>query len=471
MTKITTISADGVSYNALETPDRVTLPVVSSSDHIDLRGMNFYHFYVECELLKESLLPLDANPREPTAKTGSVGAMQRTLQNNPSEFHKWNNGITLVCDSVFYDGTTKIAEIEFGNGEGICNGGHTYFAIVTTNYTIDPNALVHIEAMELPSSLDDTTRKRIIKEIAAARNNNTKLALYSQADFQGYYAIFKGHIGDERLVRWHEGDSSANKDAITADHLIRLLAALDPVWYRHPVFNPRGEIHKSAVLSVQSIHYKWYEAMEDSSKARWSLLHMAPMVKDMLRIRDAIAKSFKEDSFEKGIRKTALFKDWIEKGHEQDLLTRPTEKGLAFTNTLDVLLVGLFRSDVWLGLSLPPHTDIKYVGWYLDPVDLWQLRRNDVMSKLTSYFGSFDNEPLTFIRASPPYDIDMFVFGTSMGKTGPAQTPTIIYDVKTGDRYVQDSTAPTHYLDQSGEVELKPMISGYSAGSATFKKD
>ena len=60
-------SEDGHSYKVLLTPGELEIPDVHYSGAIDCGdGFRFHHFFIQCELLKELGLPLDANPREPT---------------------------------------------------------------------------------------------------------------------------------------------------------------------------------------------------------------------------------------------------------------------------------------------------------------------------------------------------------------------------------------------------------------------
>jgi hypothetical protein len=151
--------------------------------------------------------------------------MAKTLSLSPSRFHHWNNGITVVCDEVVH--ASPAITLRFEDGSGICNGGHTYFSIVTFPSAIDTTALVHIEAIELPQDMSPEMRRVAINDIARYRNANRALAPTTQADFLGYYKPFQDALGaDATAVKWHEGDSNAVAEALPSETLIRMLAEL-----------------------------------------------------------------------------------------------------------------------------------------------------------------------------------------------------------------------------------------------------
>ena len=98
--------------------------------------------------LRDKKFPLDANPRKPSP-TKVVRIMQKTLIDNPKDFHNLNNGITIIATSVELN-TNKNEIINYsapiGNyGDGICNGGHTYYAIEQYQAPTMPEALVRLK--------------------------------------------------------------------------------------------------------------------------------------------------------------------------------------------------------------------------------------------------------------------------------------------------------------------------------------
>ena len=156
----TVISEDGLNYRALQIPGSVTFSgALHSASPVFGDDYEISHAYVRCEEIRTNCLPLDANPREPT-RVDVVNKMAATLLEEPGKFHHWNNGITIVCEGVEYDAATANLTLSFGEGEGVCNGGHTYFSIVTQPTSLDSKALVHLEVIRLPDSLSAQEKNR-----------------------------------------------------------------------------------------------------------------------------------------------------------------------------------------------------------------------------------------------------------------------------------------------------------------------
>ena len=77
--------------------------------------------------------------------------------------------MTIICKSVTkLGGANNRYKIEFGapidkHGDGICNGGHTYYSIERSNLPLDSNQLVRVELVILPT-LSAKDREEIIKK-------------------------------------------------------------------------------------------------------------------------------------------------------------------------------------------------------------------------------------------------------------------------------------------------------------------
>jgi hypothetical protein len=414
-------------------------------------------------------LPLDANPREP-AVTSQVKEMQECLEKTPGDFFKKNNGLTTLCESVSFDEVQKKCTLQFSKGEGVCNGGHTYFAIVTHASGVSEKALVHLEVIEFPKALSPKQKMEEIVKIARARNNNNRLARRSEADFLGYYDGFKKRLANAKWVGWHEGDAEAAANAIPAEHFIRLLAAVDPEQFYHPIFNKRGARHKSAVTGIRGIHNAWCDKMEEfetSGGIQAPMVYMAPLANDILTLGDGVRADLRQDSgvdFGKTVRKTGFYQKVLSEAEQglQVLLTDPSRKGCAIPATVEVLLLGLFRTNVWLNMR-EADTVISHVGWYFDPFELWQSRRADVLEALGRHFADVSQDPLRFVRVSAPYECDLFTLG--LGQTPPM--PAIIYSVDTGERWVRaEAGTGDRYRFMGKTGEFQKVVAGGGDGES-----
>jgi hypothetical protein len=405
--------------------------------------------------------------------------MQLTLENNPEDFVKMNNGLTIICTNIDFNPEEQKVEIRFSENEGVCNGGHTYFAIQTYEGKLAKNSSVRIEAIQLPEGLNEESRKEEIVRIARARNDNRGLGRSSEADYLEYYEPYKHGMRDDRLVSWHEGDADAYYEAISAQHFIRLLQSINPIKYYHPIFSPGADRHKRLVISPGNVHAKWYDKMEDAKNGNRPipLRHMIPMIDDMFMIRDHLSFSLKHDDWagEIGgervkIKNTSLYREFIAQRPDRILKLKDEKKGFDISPTFETLLMGLFRSNVWR--SRNESSDINMIGWFKKPLELWTSMRLSVMSQLAEYFQEVDSDPKQLIRQAASYEQDLysFAFEVREGNKNP-EPPQVLYEIneyptENDDNSnfnkfcrVEDGTNATHWYVQNGECIIRDVES------------
>lgn len=473
-----TTSSDGIEYPVLKIPEGgskdLSLDVIEYSGPAEIAtigGHDVHHLYVRCSQVNESKLPLDANPREPS-RTAQVEAMQDTLADNPGDFIKKNNGMAILCGGVDTNGESDpdSVTLKFNSNEGICNGGHTYFAIQTAE-ELNELAGVHMEIMVLPPDLQGDDRREEITEISGARNNNNRLDNRSEADFLGYYDYLKEHIHDPRIISWHEGDSNAHESSnIDAVHYLRLLKSLDPFAYKHPICNDSGSAHKSLATARSRIHSNWMDQMKSAMKDEQEhkpLYYLAPHADDVLYLRDLISHSLKHDSLSSGFRRTSFFQDYIS-GKDRKLWFDSFEHrdGFEIRQTLEVLFLGLFRTDLYI---MPSEKDeVAYTGWYVSPKRLWDKLKVKVLDSMANYFGEVDNDPKQFLRVSAPFEQDLFTIGLSSDPPD----PEVFYNLGSNDQYrsTENRSEATHWLrsDENKHDELISIVEEAPSGEPTF---
>lgn len=472
---ITKTSGDGIKYQTLDTGSSVTLNYEDSSEHSNLStigGFNVHHVYITCEELKNKLLPAEANPREPS-HSAVVEEMQRTLVNQPEKFVRWNNGITVVCESVTQDRSKSEVTIEFSDAdEGICNGGHTYFSIVTSDGTLD-DAGVQLEVVEVPNSLGTQDRQEEIVEIARKRNNINNLDEHSISDFLDLYDVFKEPMDDERVVEWHENDSQAHDYAIGAKDLIRILAALDPDRFHHGVVKPNNKTHAKTATAKGSIHSQWFEgAMEARSKGGNPPMHyMAVLIDDIFEIRDMLSYSLKHESFSSGIKRTNFFEENIggDNATVRDIHhgKYAGKDGYKLKKALELMLLGAFRSDIFLDLD--QSHDPRYIGWVEAPDELWADEKERVLDELESRYKSVNSSFRDMKNKSISYEVEMFKWGRNPSwPNPPAET---LYDIDTYEVFksVDDVSDATHWLDPGGQGLVKKSNQAPSSNAPLYK--
>lgn len=486
--RVTRHSSDepSVDYSVLQTPCTMDIPVVEYAVEGPIDGFRIHHVYVNCKKLETHLLPLDANPREPS-QSQPVKKMYECLRDRPQDFVKKNNGVTLLADRILFDDKTKLVHAEFGAEEGVCNGGHTYFAIVTCPTPLSDDAVVHLEFIEFPPGLDAKTKKDRIVEISDARNSNTQLRLRSEADFLDYYDWFKSFLTSPNFVSWHENDSAAIQGSINVELYIRFLTALDPEQYYHPVYHRVvNDRHIGPVVSGGGVHRTWFRKMDEHVREELQGLpplgELAAFGDDVFALRDHLSLSLRDPQnggmdLGPALRHTLLYRQQMAEVRDasggrhltrlRQLPTRPGTDGCELAPTLDVLLIGLFRTNVWMHLK---GNDADLVGWYRDPFKLWDDRAREVLTSLAADYKAQGNDIIQFIRIRSPYTNDLL----SMVGELPPKNPEIVYDAWKGHSYrrADDGQEATHWLDDTDGGGMNEIESGHPApaGHPLYKK-
>ena len=72
------------------------------------------------------------------------------------------------------------------------------------------------------------------------------------------------------------------------------------------------------------------------------------------------------------------------------------------------MLIGLFRTNIWLNFD--ENEEVRYVGWFVEPKRLWDIRKEEVLMSLYEIFNDAKRDHKTFIRTSAPYEKDLFAF-------------------------------------------------------------
>lgn len=433
-------SSSGDSYRVLKTPASVVIEYVESQSFNSLGtvgGLPTHHAYVTCQEISDNLLPLEANPREP-GNSAVVKDMRDTLEQSPEEFIKWNNGLTIICESAeFDDGELTLDFV--GDKEGICNGGHTYYAIETTNVDLT-DAGAHLEIIEIDGDLGDDERRQTIVDIASKRNAVNNLDNSSRADFLQLYNIFKKRLSEPRLVSWHENDSDALGNSIKSSKFIRNLKILDPESFDHPIVSPDKPNHRKAATNPGSTHTSWFnDALKHHKKSKNPPLYeLSVLSDDIFDLIDYISHSILfDDDYPSGLRRRSFYQEVIKDDEDtpvrnlyrDDLMN---DTGVDLNTPVEAMLLGAFRSDVYV-YNTDPDT-IRYIGWIKSPEDLWDLRKSSAINQLADLYEDANKEYQGFIHNNAPYDLELYTHG-GLEPEWPEPPAEVLYDVKTDERY------------------------------------
>jgi hypothetical protein len=232
-------------------------------------------------------LPTDPNPRKPRIDRLIWRDIKKHLLNEdgtPNTFHLKNKGITLIAQRVNKFGDQKIEKIElqFEQGQGIVDGGHTYELVMQNRSEIeDRNSNGNDDFSKISQFIKLEVLTGIAPdlshEIAGGLNTAVQVQEMSLMELENEFDWIKDELRNERYadqIAYREGEPAP----YDARDIIVLLDLFNVFDFRndrseHPV---RAYTSKAQVLA----NYK-------AKQAQYKKLR--PILKDILILHDTIA--------------------------------------------------------------------------------------------------------------------------------------------------------------------------------------
>lgn len=351
---------------------------------------------------REVVVPLDQypydfglgpNPREPVLTSPVSKKIGATLEENGSNFHLLNRGITIVAKSVEFDNKTSrmrlvLAEDEEEKGFfGILDGGNTNARINKWREELAEekakeelakrfvNAQILIPELH-GASVPSPEMMNLLNDIKEARNTSVQVKEKSIADSRHHFDLLKTVLQDESYfseVQWHEGQ----RGSIDAQTIVILLMMYYPRFCdeaegREPS-NAYG--HKDRCLDA---YLKYAEEEPDKLEAWIRLVPQMLEFFDKLQVtlpehyegrfgRIKEVQIFDERRFERGnkkYRKTAARSQFFAR-----------EMKYSYPNGWLYPIYAAFR--VLTGLS----ADGKSAVWKKDPLAFWEKNGDEICKR------------------------------------------------------------------------------------------
>jgi hypothetical protein len=431
----------GKPYFYLEAPGTFQIEVVGGDilgsipdKEIDQVGS----FWVECEYIRTNGLPLDprdskaANPRAPDCEHAVVAEMKSTLLKKPWQFTTLNGGISIVCDKITPDTKNpNLITVTLQDGDGIVNGGHTYYSINSSGSAIKDSAYAKIEIVQIASTVTGNDRRNVIKNIAVSKNKNRAISDESEANFLGYFEpwkkavdIFQDHIS------WKDGATCTCvatgeriENPLTAQNLIKLM-----FWFEYNNSNFHMVYNNQKRGPKQPSKSQWNNWLKEVGVAYDPIGWMMPLALPILELRErvfdelsTISKTVPMTSLvkqrgrksggprtviRKGRAKSSDFGEWLLMGRGAKENTVPsffdTSINVTERYALAEMIFGNFRSLLWRKNT---NKGEVLVGWQVNPKEVWDSCRDAIIGSL--YYEWFEGKytALTFPRNCQ----DMFV--------------------------------------------------------------
>lgn len=253
--------------------------------------ITIHHVWIPVAEFKREMLPDDINPRAHEEMSGRIPqVIEKSLIENPTEFHLLNRGELILAESCRYDNHNKMLEITISSKEegGLADGGTTDRVLAraeeaalrrnspfTEAEVADSlrQAYVHIEV------ISGNVREKLVR-LAGARNTSNQVKEFALENLGGGFEWLKKVIEGSQLagrIRYRENDPE--------DVDIRTVLALLTMF--HHKWTEDGKDPLVAYTSKGGI-LKYYRDPD------WlpGYLDLSPVVVDILRLYDFVHEEF-----------------------------------------------------------------------------------------------------------------------------------------------------------------------------------
>lgn len=337
-----------------------------------------YVFYVKVDDVPEGI-PMATNPREQKLTSGVATAIKESLLSNDGYFHLKNRGIVISADSVHYNNKEKSATICFSDSmsHGNIDGGHTY-RIVCEHKGENLEQYVQFEVM---TGVED-----IIESLAEARNTSVQVDEKSMAELaQKFDPIKEALEGMPFFKRIAFKQNQITVDDITNKKL-KMIDAREIVAIIN-MFNIAEYDATHHPIQAYSSKAKMLELYLKDPESYRKYVNIMP---DIFDLYDAVelefAEAYNTGGGRYGRKKYAGYKEGKVVGKSKfgmnDMIYKVPD-GLLYPT------VAAFRS------LLVFNEDTGKYEWKnkINPIDVWDKCKGDIVSKIMNFAGSIGDNP------------------------------------------------------------------------------
>lgn len=242
-------------------------------------GTTRHILYVRAVDVPEGM-PLDPNPRGQNTNRRIYRDVRASLLNElgePNTFHLKHKGITIVADAVKPGATDDEFIVEFGNGHGIVDGGHSYLLITNErgDVPIPEDQYVKFEVLtDVPNQW--------LAEIAGGLNTSVQVQEMSLSALRGEFNWLQDLVKSHPFaasIAWRENEDGD----FDARDLVALLYCFNIAEFpndsdNHPV---KAYSNKADVLKHYIGHLEEYQGLSS-------------IILDILTLHDTIRRDARE---------------------------------------------------------------------------------------------------------------------------------------------------------------------------------
>lgn len=390
--------------------------------HPSIKQIEKHYFLVRAADVPAGF-PLDANPRDAQGRDLNRRTYRQVrdslfnVTSYPGTFDLMNKGITCIAESV-----KKISdheyELTFEQGQGIADGGHTYWLCVENGKDADLPTDQHVEVRVITG-----LPPFLIPDLAKGLNTGMQVKEFAIENLRGNYDWIKNLIADKAFanqIAWRENE---DKEYDVGD-ILCVLECLNV----HDYPNNAGK-HPIASYEKESTVLRSYA--EDAENASRDGEHaippkygsLGPILLDALALYDRIRFDFRNvynDTVKPGGGKLKI----MDKAPKGKLLTFPFAglpgQEYRLNNGAALPILAAFRNLVRIN---PRTKKAEWVNGFSFVMAFWEMVKEEAVTTTAQAIDAFGRSPNEIGKARPHWSLLHLTFDRRLAHALENQKP------------------------------------------------
>lgn len=370
-------------------------------------------------------IPLDANPRDAAGRDLNRRTYRQVrdslfnITSYPGTFDLMNKGITCIANSVKKLSDQEY-EVSFEDGQGIADGGHTYWLCTENSKDADLPLDQHVE-LRIITGLPPF----LIPDLAKGLNTGMQVKEFAIENLRGNYDWIKELIADKpyaEMIAWRENE---DKDYDVAD-LLCILECMNV----HDYPNNAGKHPISAYEKSSAVLRSYAEDAEKAPKRLGETIippkygSLGPILADTLALYDRIRFDFRQ-----------IYNDVIKPGagNLKIMDKAPKGKELSFpfaglpgqeyrlNNGAALPILAAFRNLVRIN---PRTRSAEWINGFAFVLNFWEMVKEEAVTTTHQAIQAFGRSPNEIGKARPHWSLLHLTFDRRLAHALEAQKST-----------------------------------------------
>ncbi|PFZ02650.1 hypothetical protein COL75_15475 [Bacillus wiedmannii] len=341
---------------------------------------NLTRFFVLVKCKNHKRLPNEGNIRQPESlyKDDIYKGVLQTLEKNPNVYIDFHGGIALNANKVSIDKVTGVISLYFNPKSGIKDGGHTQEVMLNAQQKLGEN----LQGMYLLKVKEADLTQAEMAMHSEKTNLRKPVKKYCFNNKRGDFELIKQSMEDRyrQQIIWYTGCKTKNKNAIEVTDLIAIINLFN-VETNNSVYSDRQKEPNASATNKGQVFRNW-----EKNKKLYE--HVVPLINDILVLKEYIELNF---HLSKDMRKLNIIKGAENNKKAKRTVFLNEKPGFIIPRQFLYPILASFRANIKY------DKDKEIIGWYENPVELYQKCSSELFRKLSYAFQKSHHENINLI--------------------------------------------------------------------------